>query len=53
MSLTIGIYDLFAYIIPGLLYLFVLNEFLQLIGAAYLALGDFLRFQRRASGWWL
>ena len=42
MSLTIGIYDLFAYIIPGLLYLFVINEFLQVMGSAYLALGDFL-----------
>ena len=42
MSLTIGIYDLFAYIIPGLLYLFVINEFLQVMGAASLALGDFL-----------
>ena len=32
MSVTIGIYDLFAYTIPGFLYLFVINEFFRLIG---------------------
>jgi len=38
MSLTIGIYDLFAYTIPGFLYLFVINEFFRLIGWNYLQL---------------
>lgn len=32
MSITLGIYDLFAYLIPGLLYLYVFNEFSKLTG---------------------
>jgi len=32
MSITIGIYDLFAYTIPGFLYLYVINEFFRVIG---------------------
>ncbi len=42
MSFTIGIYDLFAYTIPGLLYLFVINEFLQTVGSPHLQSSDFL-----------
>jgi len=30
MSITIGIYDLFSYLIPGILYLYVANQFLGL-----------------------
>jgi hypothetical protein len=33
MSITIGIYDLFAYTVPGLLYLYVIFEFFRKIGA--------------------
>jgi hypothetical protein len=36
MSVTLGIYDFFAYIIPGLLYLYVLNEFLRSVGAIFI-----------------
>ncbi|MBV6400382.1 MAG: hypothetical protein CNIPEHKO_00667 [Anaerolineales bacterium] len=32
MSITLGIYDFFAYLIPGLLYLFVFNELLRSVG---------------------
>lgn len=32
MSITLGIYDLFAYLIPGMAYLFVINEFSKLAG---------------------
>lgn len=32
MSISLGIYDLFAYLIPGLLYLFVYNEFSKVVG---------------------
>lgn len=39
MSINLGIYDFFAYIIPGLLYLFVLNEFSRNIGLKFV---DFL-----------
>ena len=38
MSLSIGIYDLFAYTIPGFLYLYLVNEFLRLVGWRYLQL---------------
>ncbi len=38
MSIAIGIYDLFAYTIPGFLYLYLINEFLHLIGWNYLKL---------------
>ena len=36
MSITLGIYDLFAYLIPGLLYLFIFNEFLRVIGLKFI-----------------
>jgi hypothetical protein len=38
MSITLGIYDLFSYIIPGMFYLYVFNEFLRSIGLKYFAL---------------
>lgn len=36
MSITPGIYDLFSYAIPGMLYLYVVNEILRLIGWQYI-----------------
>jgi hypothetical protein len=35
MSLSIGIYELFAYTIPGVLYIYVINEFLRIINYPY------------------
>ena len=32
MSINLGIYDLFSFIIPGLLYLYAFNEFSRSIG---------------------
>jgi hypothetical protein len=32
MPITFGIYDFFSYFVPGLLYLFVVNEFLRIVG---------------------
>jgi hypothetical protein len=32
MSITLGIYDVFSYAIPGILYLFTFNEVLKLLG---------------------
>jgi len=32
MSIALGMYDIFSYLIPGFLYLYVVNEFLKLIG---------------------
>ncbi len=32
MSINLGIYDFFAYLVPGLMYLFLLNEFSSRIG---------------------
>jgi hypothetical protein len=31
VSITLGIYDIFSYAIPGILYLFTLNEGLRLL----------------------
>jgi len=35
MSITVSIYDLFAYTIPGFLYLFILDELFRLFGFSY------------------
>ena len=43
MSITLGIYDFFAYLIPGLLYLFVFNEFLRSIGRSTLNIVSWFR----------
>jgi hypothetical protein len=32
MSITLGIYDLFSYLTPGILYLFVINQFFFVLG---------------------
>ena len=45
MSITIGIYDLFAYIIPGFLYLFVINEFFERLGVGYIKSSDLANLQ--------
>lgn len=39
MSINLGFYDFFAYLIPGLLYLFVFNEFLRSIGQKFVNIG--------------
>lgn len=36
MSITLGIYDLFSYLIPGMVYLYIINEFLKLIKWQYI-----------------
>ncbi len=36
MSITLGVYDLFAYMIPGILYLYIANEFMILFGFAHI-----------------
>lgn len=36
MSITLGVYDLFAFMIPGILYTYIANEFLKLFGLAHL-----------------
>jgi hypothetical protein len=36
MPITFGIYDFFSYFVPGLLYLFVFNEFLRSIGLKFI-----------------
>lgn len=40
MSVTLGIYDIFANIIPGFLYLFVFNEMARAFGLPYLDLAQ-------------
>ena len=34
MSITLGLYDIFAYLVPGVLFLYILNEFLALLHLA-------------------
>jgi hypothetical protein len=36
MAITLGVYDLFAFTIPGILYLYIANEFLKLFGLAHI-----------------
>lgn len=36
MAIAIGVYDFFSYMVPGVVYLFVFNELLKLIGWKYL-----------------
>ena len=38
MSITLGVYDLFSFTVPGLLYLYVANEFLKLFGLKHIEL---------------
>jgi hypothetical protein len=50
MPITVGIYDLFSYIIPGALYLFILNDFMRLIGWQYIEIIDAIKLQKNI-GW--
>ena len=36
MSITLGVYELFAYTIPGILYIYIANEFLKLFGLSHI-----------------
>jgi len=40
MSISIGVYDFFAYTIPGIIYLYVVNEFLHLLKLPYIAINE-------------
>lgn len=40
MSFVLGIYDLTAWLIPGFMYIFLINEFLALFGLRHLTTGD-------------
>ena len=40
MSISLSIYDLFANLLPGLLYLFAINEILKSLGGKYMELND-------------
>ena len=41
MSFVLGIYDLAGYLIPGFLYLFVINDYLRLFKLRHLIIADF------------
>jgi hypothetical protein len=43
MSINLGIYDLFAYIIPGLLYIYAINDVLRNIGWKFVDIGLWLK----------
>ena len=49
MSITVGIYDLFAYTVPGLFYLFVIYQFLQRFGVTNLNLSNITDIPSGAS----
>ncbi len=40
LSISVGVYDLFSYTIPGLLYLYVINEIVKALGLPYLKYSD-------------
>ncbi len=43
MSVNLGFYDFFSYIIPGLLYLYVINDLLRVLGAKFIDIESWLR----------
>lgn len=43
MSINLGLYDFFSYLIPGLLYIYVFNEFLRNIGVKFFDVGTWLQ----------
>jgi hypothetical protein len=43
MSVNLGFYDFFSYLIPGLLYLYVFNEFLHSIGQKFIDIGSWFQ----------
>jgi len=43
MSINLGFYDFFSYLIPGLLYLYVFNEFLRGTGQKFVDIGIWLQ----------
>jgi hypothetical protein len=49
MSITLGIYDLFSYLIPGVFYLFVVNEFLRSIGSKYFVMDAWIQQVQSSS----
>ena len=40
MSFTLGVYELFSYILPGLIYLYTINEFIKLFGFQHIKYSD-------------
>jgi hypothetical protein len=50
MSITLGIYDLFSYLIPGMLYLYVINEFIKLLKWPYIDISAVLQSGSSAPG---
>jgi hypothetical protein len=40
MSFSLGVYELFSYILPGLIYLYTINEFFKLFGLQYIKYSD-------------
>lgn len=49
MSINLGFYDFFSYLIPGLLYLYVFNEFLRSIGQKFVDIEIWLQAGRAPS----
>lgn len=43
MSINLGFYDFFSYLLPGFLYLYVINEFLRILGLRSIDLNTFLQ----------
>ncbi len=43
MSVNLGFYDFFSYLIPGFLYLYVINEFLRVVGAKFIDIGNWIQ----------
>ena len=41
MSFVLGIYDLTAWLIPGFMYIYLINEFLKLLNLRYITGSDF------------
>ena len=50
MSIALGMYDIFSYLIPGFLYLYVINEFLKLMGWEFIDIAQYIQGNAATSG---
>jgi hypothetical protein len=52
MSINLGFYDFFSYLIPGLLYLYTFNEFLRSIGQGFIKIESWFQ-AGQAPAWYM
>ena len=43
MSINLGFYDFFSYLLPGFVYLYAINDFLRVLGLKYVNLTNLMQ----------